>query len=63
VQLILTDHDAGLLQELLRDYLQELQREVARTEDRPFRHQLVERQNLIERLLEQLTPRVRAVRS
>jgi hypothetical protein len=39
---------------LLADYLPALCREVARTEQRDLRHVLVERQELVERLVEQL---------
>ncbi|MGE5175117.1 MAG: hypothetical protein ACM3JJ_01975 [Hyphomicrobiales bacterium] len=53
MQLELTEHDSQVLRQLLRDYLPSLEREAARTEDRDLRHDLVERQNLIERLLEQ----------
>lgn len=54
MQLNLTDRDAELLRGLLRDYLPDLRREVARTEERAFRHEMVERQTLVERLLEDL---------
>jgi hypothetical protein len=54
MQLNLTDRDTELLRGLLRDYLPDLRREVARTEERSFRHEMVERQNLVERLLEDL---------
>jgi hypothetical protein len=54
MQLNLTDRDTELLRGLLRDYLPDLRREVARTEERAFRHEMVERQNLVERLLEEL---------
>ena len=50
----LTDREAYLLRELLHDYLPALQREVARTEQHDLRHELVERQDLVERLLEHL---------
>lgn len=55
MHLTLTEHDAALLRELLKDYLPALQREVARTEKHELRHELVERQELVERLLERLT--------
>jgi hypothetical protein len=55
MQLHLSDDEAVLLRELLADYLPELRREVARTEKRDFRHLLVQRQDLVERLIEQLT--------
>ncbi len=54
MQLDLTDRETELLRELLHDYLPGLQREVARTEQHELRHELVERQNLVERLLEDL---------
>ena len=44
----------ALLRDLLADYLPSLRREVARTEQRTMRHALAERQDLAERLLEQL---------
>jgi hypothetical protein len=52
--LTLSDDDAILLRDLLADYLPSLRREVARTEHRGLRHTLVQRQDLAERLLEQL---------
>ena len=58
MQLNLTDRDTELLRGLLRDYLPDLRREVARTEERAFRHEMVERQSLVERLLEELAERV-----
>jgi hypothetical protein len=54
MQLNLSDHETRLLRDLLQNYLPDLRREVARTEDRTFRHELVERQNLVERLLDRL---------
>lgn len=54
MQLNLTDRDTELLRGLLRDYLPDLRREVARTEERALRHEMVERQSLVERLLEDL---------
>ena len=59
MQLNLTDRDTELLRVLLQDYLPDLRREVARTEERVFRHEMVERQDLVERLLEQLASTVR----
>ncbi len=54
--LTLTDHESEILRDLLRDYLPDLKREVARTEQHQLRHLYVERQELVERLLEQLQP-------
>jgi hypothetical protein len=54
MQLTLTEHESDLLRRLFEDYLPALQREVARTERRELRHTLVERQELVERLLHQL---------
>jgi hypothetical protein len=50
----LTDTEAQTLRDLLRDYLAELKREVAHTDAKAFRHLLVVRQNLCERLLDEL---------
>ena len=50
----LTDQEVDILRSLLRDYLPDLRREVARTEQHELRHLFVERQELVERLLEQL---------
>lgn len=52
--LLLPDEDAVLLRDLLADYLPSLKREVARTEQHALRHQLVLRQELVERLLDRL---------
>jgi hypothetical protein len=52
--LTLTGEEAHTLRELLHDYLPELRLEVARTDSRDFRHLLLERQELCERLLAQL---------
>jgi hypothetical protein len=51
----LTQNDARMLNELLQDYLPEIKREVARTDVKTLRHELVLRQELVERLLERLT--------
>jgi hypothetical protein len=56
MQLVVTDQDAIVLRGLLEAYLPELRREVARTEDHGLRHELVRRQELAERMLEQLGP-------
>ena len=47
----LTDDEARTLGTMLRDYLPALRREVARTDQHEFRHDLVMRQDLCERLL------------
>jgi hypothetical protein len=54
MQLVLTDQEAVVLRGLFEAYLPELRREVARTEDHGLRHELVRRQVLAERVLEQL---------
>jgi hypothetical protein len=54
MQLMLTPDDARLLRDILHDYLPTLQFEAARTEAKEFRHQLILRQNLVERLLAEL---------
>ncbi len=56
MQITLTDQEVDILGGLLRDYLPELKREVARTEQHELRHLFVERQELIERLLAQVAP-------
>jgi hypothetical protein len=57
MQLLLSDDETVLLRELLADYLPALRREVARTEKHELRHLMVQRQELVERLLEQLAER------
>ena len=54
MHLDLTQDDTRTLQEMLMDYLPELRREVARTEARGLRRELVQRQDLCERLLARL---------
>jgi hypothetical protein len=54
MQLLLSDQETDLLRDLLADYLPALKREVARTERHDLRHLMVQRQDLVERLLEQL---------
>ena len=54
MQLSLSDEEARTLRLLLHDYLPALRLEVARTDARDFRHELIKRQDLCERLLEDL---------
>jgi hypothetical protein len=54
MELLLSDGESVLLRDLLADYLPALRREVARTEQHELRHLMVQRQDLVERLLEQL---------
>jgi hypothetical protein len=54
MQLVLSDAETVLLRDLLADYLPALRREVARTEQHDLRHLMVQRQDLVERILEQL---------
>lgn len=54
MQLELTSDEAHTLHDLLRDSLPDLRREVARTEAHDFRHELVQRQELCERLVARL---------
>jgi hypothetical protein len=51
----LSDDEARVLRELLDGLLPDLKREIARAEDRTFRHQLVLRQELAERLMSRLS--------
>ncbi|MFA6167066.1 MAG: hypothetical protein WC700_10640 [Gemmatimonadaceae bacterium] len=55
MQIHLTDQEAHDLHDLLHDYLPTLRREVARTDAKAFRHLLVQRLDLAERLLEDLS--------
>ncbi len=50
----LTDDEARTLGAMLRDYLPSLRFEVARTDQHDFRHELVKRQDVCERMLELL---------
>jgi hypothetical protein len=54
MELILSDDDARTLRDVLSDHLRDLRLEVARTEAKDFRHALVLRQELVERVLTQL---------
>jgi hypothetical protein len=55
MQLHLTDQEAHDLHDLLHDYLPTLRREVARTDSKDFRHLLVQRLDLVERLVDDLS--------
>ena len=57
MQFVLSDEETAILRDLLAAYLPQLKREVARTEQHDLRHVLVQRQDLAERLLEQLGTR------
>lgn len=59
MDLKLTERETEMLRELLHDYLPLLEREVARTEKVELRHMLVERQNLVEHLLDTIGAAVR----
>ena len=54
MQLELSPDEARTLHALLRDTLPDLRREVARTDAHDFRHELVLRQELCERLVVRL---------
>lgn len=54
MHLDLTEDDARMLRELLQDYLPEIKREVARTDVKTLRHELVLRQEMVERLMDRL---------
>ena len=54
MELELSHEEAHTLRELLHDYLPGLRLEVARTEARAFRHELLKRQDLCEHLVELL---------
>ena len=54
MQVELTTEEAGTLKALLRDTIPDLKREMARTDDRQFRHELVQREELCERLIARL---------
>ena len=51
MRLELTEEETATLRSLLRNYLPDLRREVAGTDARDLRHELVMRQDLCERLL------------
>ena len=50
----LTTEEAAALKELLADCIPDLQREIARTDNHRFRHELVQREELCERLIARL---------
>jgi hypothetical protein len=54
MQLTLSSEEAVLLRDLLADYLPSLRREAARTEQHDLRHLMVQRQELVERLMDEL---------
>ena len=54
MQLELTDEEARTLRAMLNAYLPDLRREVARTDAHDYRHELVLRQELCERLIGEL---------
>ena len=60
MRLDLTEEDTATLRALLRNYLPDLRREVAGTDARELRHELVKRQDLCERLLARLGERTEA---
>lgn len=59
----LTAEEASTLQGVLRDALPDLRREIARTENHDFRHQLVVRQELCEKLIARLGSEPKDTRS
>ena len=54
MQVELTTEEASTLRALLRDTIPDLKREIARADDRQFRHELVQREELCERLIARL---------
>lgn len=50
----LTAEEAATLKGLLTDCIPDLKREIARADDRRFRHELVQREELCERLIARL---------
>lgn len=54
MKLDLAQEDAQRLNQLLQDYLPDLQREMARTDEKSLRHELVLREELCERLIARL---------
>lgn len=60
MNLTLSDDEARILGDLLRDHLHDLKLEMAHTDSKAFRHLLVQRANLCERLVEELPREVPA---
>ena len=54
MQVDLTTEEAATLKGLLRDCIPDLKREIGRADDRQFRHELVQREELCERLIVRL---------
>jgi hypothetical protein len=54
MELLLSDDDARMLRGVLSEHLQDMRREVAGTEAKDYRHELVLRQEVVERVLAQL---------
>jgi hypothetical protein len=54
MQLTLSSDEAVVLRDLLADYLPALRREAARTEQHDLRHLMVQREDLVERIVEEL---------
>jgi hypothetical protein len=54
MQVDLTTEEAATLKALLLDCIPDLKREIARADDRRFRHELVQREELCERLVARL---------
>ena len=50
----LTAEEAAMLKGLLRDTLPDLKREIARTDNHGFRHELAQREEFCERLIARL---------
>lgn len=54
MMLDLTREEADRFRHLLEDYLPDLKREMSRTEERTLRHELVLREELLERIIARL---------
>ena len=54
MHLDLSEEDARMFESVLQEHLTRLRREVARTDAHDFRHELVKRLDVCERVLEQL---------